>query len=114
MKFPFTEIISYLKAIKEVGDKNKKILERVEQIQDKDREDFRELEARLGHVEVELKSLADTISKIPNQTRDKLAEVAEPVITEAQNLTKAINAAEVVPVDKKTVEDQKKPWWKFR
>ena len=114
MKFPFTEIISYLKAIKEIGDQNKKILERIEQVQDKDRENIRELESRLGHLEVEVKSLVDTVSKIPNQTRDRVAEASESIIEEASNLKKAINEAEIVPVDKKTVEDKKKHWWDFR
>lgn len=114
MKLPtFNLIVTYLKGIKEVGDSNKIILQTIERVQDKDREDIRDLERRLGHVEVELKSMSELISKIPNQARDKMAEASAPILESASNLTDAINAAEVVPVDKKTIEDQKKPWYKF-
>ena len=109
MIIPFAEIIGYLKGIQEVGDKNKKTIERLVENWDKDRKDFREFEARLSHVEVELKSMAELVSKIPSQTRDRLAEAAEPIITGADNLTEAINNAETVPIDNK----QRKSWWAF-
>lgn len=110
MKFPFAEIISYLKSIKEVGDQNKKIIEHLEKNWDLDRKNFRDFEARLSHVEVELKSLAETVSKIPNQTRDRVAEAAEGIIEKAQNLTEAINEKDIVQVNKPI---KNKPWYKF-
>lgn len=113
-KFPFPEVLSYLKSIEAKGEKHEKILERVEQVQDVDHKDFKEMERRLSHVEVELKAMAELISKIPNQTRDRVAEANLPVIEGADNLTKAIEAAEIVPIDKETVKNQKKHWWKFR
>ena len=113
MKIPFSEIIGYLKAIKEVGDKNKKILQRVEQVQDQDREDYRELERRLAHVEAELKTFAVTVSKIPNQTRDKVAEAAESIVDEAQDLKEVIIDKKVVAIDRVESKKQMKPWWKF-
>lgn len=114
MKFPFTEIIGYLQAIVETGKQNKKILQNIERIQDKDREDFRELTNKVNHLQTEFNSFKEVVNKLPNETRDKLAEAAEPIITEASDLKNAINAAEIIPVDKKTREEQKKPWWKIR
>lgn len=109
-KFPFAEIINYLKSIEENGEKNKKILERVEQVQDTDHKEAREMERRLAHVEVELKTFAEIVSKIPNQTRDRVAEANLPVIESSQNLADAINEKDVVQINKPI---NKKPWWKL-
>ena len=110
-KFPFQEVISFLKSIEEMGEKNKKTVERIEQVQDTDHKDFKEMERRLSHLEVEVKSLIETVGKIPNQTRDRLAEASEAITTGAAELTEAIKEAEVVAVDKTTIEKQKKHWW---
>mgnify|MGYP003395362205 CR=1 FL=1 len=113
---PFAEIISHLKSIEETGITNKKTIDRIEQVQDQDHKDYRELERRLAHLEVEFKSISDLISKIPNQTRDRVAEAAAPILEGAQNLTDAINDKEVVqinkPLKKSSVWQKLKNWLK--
>ena len=110
LPLPFAEIINYLKSIEERSQKHEKTLERIEQVQDIDHKDAREMERRLAHVETELKTMSELIAKIPNQTRDRVAEASEPIIESAANLTDAINEKDVVQINKPI---KKKPFWKF-
>lgn len=113
MKFDFALVIKHLDYIGKAVKNNKKILQRIEQVQDEDREDLVEIKNRMAHLESETRSFKEVLFKIPSQTRDKLEEVAESISEEAQNLTQTIKTAEITVVSEEKAKKNKKPRWKF-
>lgn len=100
-----------LKQIIDLARKGLHISQRIEYVQDQDREDFHNLVTRVGHLEVEVKSLKDVVSKIPGLTQDKINEAVAPVMQSTETLAVAIDNAKggslPIPAGKK------KSWWRW-
>lgn len=94
-------VTDYLKQIVAISKKGVKVSERIEHIQDQDRENFSELVNRVGHLEVEFRSLKAIVNKIPELTQDKVVEAAAPIIQEAHDLSKQIAKKKTMVVHEK-------------
>lgn len=94
-------VTDQLKTILEVTKKALKTSQRIEQVQDQDREDFHSLVNRVGHLEVEVKSLKDVVSKLPGLTQNQVAEAVVPVINEAHDLKETIEAKKTLSITPK-------------
>lgn len=102
-----------IKALSEVVYKNKETTERLESNWDKDRKDFSQFENRLGHLEVEQKSLKETINTLPGVINDKMKGVIDPLKREIDDFKSVIQNKKMVAVDAKEVKKQTKSWWKL-
>ena len=98
-----------LKELREVLYKVKGTIDRVEANWDKDRKDFAEFQNRLGHVEVELKTLREQIQQQPARIQDRMGEVAQPIIESTNSLAETIEKKKFYMFTNK----DKKHWWKF-
>lgn len=98
-----------LQELKEVVYKTKATVDRLEANWDKDRTDFSEFKNRLGHQEVELKTLAEVVRDLPKQTSDKMNGVVGKIKDEANDLKEVITEKKMIAVN--GVHKPKKRHW---
>jgi nucleoside-triphosphatase THEP1 len=99
-------VTDQLKQVTEIARKTLKTSERVEKVQDQDREDYHTLIDRVGHMEVEVKGLKEAIKTIPKETQEIVNATVAPLIKQINDLTDMIESKKVLPLPPK-----KKSWW---
>lgn len=107
------KIEDQLKEIREIVYKSRETTERLEANWDKDRKDFSEFQNRLGHLEQEVKSLKEVLSRIPERTKEKVEEAVKPVTNETKDLKEAIVDKKMIAISTDKVKNQLKRWWQF-
>jgi chromosome segregation ATPase len=108
----FRIIQGQMKDLSEALYKVKSTVDRLEANWDKDRKDFAEFEARLGHTEVELRSLKEYVQRLPQRISDKIEEVTDPIIQEMSDFQDVMQEKKVVAIDKHEAKKQTKAFWK--
>ena len=80
-------------------------------IRDSDNEakDNQEYRLKVINLEGEIEELRKQLNNLTAKIQDKMAEVAQPIIEEAQDLRKTIDKKKTIIVPEKP----KKPWWRF-
>jgi hypothetical protein len=116
--YTFDFLKKQLESIIQLVKDDKATTENLERNWDKDREDFTEFKNRLEHFELELKSLKETVAKIPQHTQDRVAEVAQPIMESADNLNSAIFRKKMVTVNPQLINGHNRNafqkfghWW---
>jgi len=101
-------------------DQYKAILEQIERVNQKvdrlegnwdlDRKDQTEVINRVGHLEVEVKTLSEIVRDLPKKTTDKMSGVVGQIKQEAQDLKDVVTDKKMLALNevKKT---KKRHWW---
>ena len=75
---------------------------------DTEAKDNQKYRVKVVTMEGRVEELVKRIDKLENRVQDKMAEVAQPIIAEAQDLKDTIDKKKTI-----IVPEKKKRWWKF-
>lgn len=88
-------------------------IDRLDRDLSEDRKDIGDLKITNGNIINQMDEIRELFSKQTTRIGDKISEVTQPFLDEAQDLRDVITEKKIVAIDVKKVREQKKHWFQF-